>query len=53
MIRSLAFGPRGELFLVGSTDSADFPVTADAAQTDMGGGGDAFVVKLVGDRPQT
>jgi hypothetical protein len=48
MIRSVAPGPKGELYLVGNTASPDFPVTAGAAQTRLGGGsGDAFVIKLV------
>ena len=47
MIRSLALGPKGEVYLVGHTASADFPATANALQTKFGGGtGDAFVVKL-------
>ena len=47
LIRSVALGPEGEIYLVGSTFSADFPVTPDAAQTTLGGHADAFVVKLV------
>lgn len=47
MIRSIAFGPGGEIFLVGHTFSKDFPVSEGALQTAYGGGGDAFVVKLV------
>jgi hypothetical protein len=47
MIRSLALGPQGELYLVGSTSSPDFPTTPNAAQTKLAGNGDAFVVKLV------
>lgn len=47
MIRSLAFGPHGELYLVGSTSSDDFPVTPDALQKTHAGRGDAFLVKLV------
>jgi hypothetical protein len=47
MVRSVALGPNGDLYLVGHTSSADFPVTKDAVQTKYGGGnGDAFVVKL-------
>jgi len=49
VIRSLALGADGSVYLVGSTSSTDFPVTARAVQTNYGGGsGDAFVVKLVG-----
>jgi hypothetical protein len=47
MIRSLAFGPNGEIYLVGSTASSDFPVTANALQAAHKGKGDIFVVKLV------
>ena len=47
MIRSLALGPRGEIDLVGSTSSEDFPATAGALQTRHAGKGDGFVVKLV------
>lgn len=47
MIRSLAFGPHGELYLVGSTSSDDFPVTPGALQKKHAGRGDAFLVKLV------
>lgn len=37
----------GEVYLIGSTTSEDFPVTAHAASTELSGKGDAFVVKLV------
>jgi len=47
LIRSLAIGPEGEIWLVGSTSSPDFPVTEGAHQTKMGGKADAFVAKLV------
>jgi hypothetical protein len=50
MIRSMALGPRGEIYLVGNTSSDDFPVTPGAFQTRNGGKGDAFVVKLVPNR---
>ena len=51
MIRSLALGPNGEVYLVGNTASTDFPVTPGAAQAKFGGGtGDAFVVKLAPER---
>jgi hypothetical protein len=46
LIRSLALGPRGEVFLVGSTSSDDFPVTDGALQKNHAGKGDAFVLKL-------
>ena len=47
LIRSVALGPAGEIYLVGSTSSPDFPVTVNAVQKAYGGKGDAFVVKLV------
>jgi hypothetical protein len=48
MIRGLALGPKGEVYLVGHTASPDFPATPGALQTKLGGGnGDVFVVKLV------
>lgn len=47
LIRSLALGPAGEVYLVGSTSSEDFPVTDGAVHPRHGGKGDAFVVKLV------
>lgn len=48
LIRSMALGPDGEVYLVGSTTSANFPVTARAVQAKFSGGtADAFVVKLV------
>lgn len=47
LIRSLALGPNGEVYLVGSTSSLDFPVTPNALQSRLAGNGDAFVVKLV------
>ena len=46
LIRGLALGSDGEVYLVGRTDSPDFPVTAGAAQAKMGGKVDAFLVKL-------
>jgi hypothetical protein len=51
MIRSLALGPNGEVYLVGSTSSNDFPTTPDALQPRHAGQGDAFVVKLIEARP--
>jgi len=47
LIRSIAIGPNGEIYLVGSTTSGDFPITSDAAQVQLAGSADAFVVKLV------
>lgn len=51
LIRSLAWGSEGALYLVGFTASPDFPVTPGAWQTKFGGGaGDAFIVKLMPQR---
>jgi hypothetical protein len=47
LIRSIALGPNGEVYLVGSTSSRDFPVTPNAIQPELSGGTDAFIVKLV------
>ncbi|MHC4176717.1 MAG: SBBP repeat-containing protein, partial [Planctomycetota bacterium] len=47
LIRSVALGPSGEVYLVGSTASTDFPVTSHAVQRKLAGSADAFVVKLV------
>ena len=47
LIRSLALGPKGEIYLVGSTSSPDFPVTPNAPQKTLSGNADAFIVKLV------
>jgi len=47
LIRGIALGPNGEVFLAGSTSSRDFPTTANAMQKKIGGQTDAFVVKLV------
>lgn len=49
MVRSIAFGPDGAIYLVGSTSSPDFPVTSEGVQRQFGGGsGDAFLAKLIG-----
>ena len=47
LIRSIAIGPKGEVYLVGSTSSKDFPVTGGAFQRRLAGGSAAFVVKLM------
>jgi len=47
LIRSVALGPNGEVYLVGNTDSPDFPVTPNAPQKTLAGNADAFIVKLV------
>jgi hypothetical protein len=48
MIRSVALGSEGELYIVGHTASRDFPTTERSHQSEYGGGsGDAFVMKLV------
>lgn len=46
LIRGIAVGPNDELYLVGETDSGDFPVTSGAFQPSFRGGRDGFVVKL-------
>ncbi|MBM4019121.1 MAG: hypothetical protein FJ288_12475 [Planctomycetes bacterium] len=48
MIRAVALGPAGEVYLVGHTASPEFPATPGAAQPKLAGGkADAFVLKLV------
>jgi hypothetical protein len=47
IIRSLTLLPNGDIYLVGSTDSIDFPVTVGVIQSTLGGKSDAFVVKFV------
>ncbi|MGD9496986.1 MAG: hypothetical protein AB7Y46_11865 [Armatimonadota bacterium] len=47
MVRSTALGGEGTIWLVGSTSSRDFPVSAAVVQPDLGGDVDGFVVKLV------
>ena len=47
LVRSLALGPKGEVWLVGSTSSPDFPTTAGVHQRRRRGRSDAFCVKLV------
>jgi hypothetical protein len=48
MVRCLALGANGVIYLVGNTSSPDFPVTERVIQSGFGGGsGDAYVVKLV------
>jgi arylsulfatase A-like enzyme len=47
LVRSVTLGRRGEVYLVGRTNSEDFPVTPEAAQRQSAGKFDAFVVKLV------
>lgn len=43
---SIALDPGGIAYVTGYTDSANFPVTADAAQDTFGGFDDAFVAKI-------
>ncbi len=50
LLRSLAIGPKGEVYLIGKTASDDFKVTLGAAQVKRKGNLDAFVVKLVPQR---
>ncbi|MFZ0816457.1 MAG: choice-of-anchor D domain-containing protein [Candidatus Sulfotelmatobacter sp.] len=42
----LAVDANGNVYIAGSTSSADFPVTQEAFQNVLGGGTDAFVVKI-------
>jgi hypothetical protein len=42
----IAAGRRGTAYVVGATESADFPTTTDAFDPTPGGGLDAFVTKL-------
>jgi hypothetical protein len=46
LVRGIALGPRGEVFLVGKTTSTNFPTTEGALQRRHRGGSDTFVVKL-------
>lgn len=43
---ALALDGAGNAFVFGQTDSADFPVSGNAFQSQLGGGMDNFVVKL-------
>jgi Beta-propeller repeat/Abnormal spindle-like microcephaly-assoc'd, ASPM-SPD-2-Hydin len=43
---SLAVDSNGNMYVAGSTDSMDFPATQGAFQTALGGGTDAFVMKI-------
>jgi hypothetical protein len=47
LIRGLALGTGGEVYLAGNSSSRDFPVTAGAAQPKHKGKHDGVVVKLV------
>jgi hypothetical protein len=47
LVRSLALGPKGEVWLVGNTASPDFPTTPGVHQPRCRGKSDAFCVKLV------
>ena len=47
LLRSLALGRNGEVYLIGKTASDDFSVTMGAAQAKRKGNSDAFVVKLM------
>src|SRR2546425_915295 len=43
---NIAVDPLTNAYVVGTTDSTDFPVTVGAFQTNLHGSGDAFVTKL-------
>jgi len=47
LIRDIAFGADGAVYLVGKTSSPEFPTTPGVLQSKPGGSGDGFVVKLV------
>ncbi len=47
IVRSLALGQKGEVYVVGGTTSRDFLAEAKAAHTEPRESGDAFVIKLV------
>jgi hypothetical protein len=42
----IALDASGSIYVVGSTDSTDFPVTQGALQNVLGGGNDGFVLKI-------
>jgi Beta-propeller repeat/Abnormal spindle-like microcephaly-assoc'd, ASPM-SPD-2-Hydin len=42
----IALDAAGNIYVAGSTDSTDFPVTPGAFQTVLGGGADAFLLKI-------
>jgi len=46
-LRGIAIGPNDEIYVVGRTNSPDFPVTDGAFQTTNLGEEDGFVIKLV------
>ncbi len=45
-ISAIALDASGAVYLTGTTNSSDFPVSSGALRTFSAGGGDAFVVKL-------
>ena len=47
LVRGIALGPAGEIYVVGGTASDNFPVTQGALQSRRGGGDDGFIMKLV------
>jgi len=44
-----AVGPAGNMVIVGSTESADFPVSSDAYKPEIGGSLDAFIMEIEAD----
>lgn len=46
LVTGIALDASNRAYLVGTTESADFPVTPTAFQSALGGGKDAFVVKV-------
>ena len=49
---SIVVNPDGSVYIAGFTQSADFPVTANAFQPNYGGGSDGFLVKISSDGSQ-
>lgn len=47
LIRGIALGPNGEIYLVGGTTSDNFPVSSGALQPRRSGDDDGFILKLV------
>lgn len=48
-VEALGIAPDGTVYVVGTTQSADFPVTPDAFDTTLGGERDAYVARLSAD----
>lgn len=46
VVNGIAIGPDGMAYVIGTTKSSDFPVTADAYQAAQWGPSDAFITKI-------